>query len=160
VESGKYHFYKGRLVINYEEHYFKRYSGHVVPDRNIIKGDGLNQKDEWRNFNEAQAINEEAACKSISMGMSQIMGANHKMLGYRTAVEMFIAFRESKDNAIYGFGAFVKSNKRLHKACKEFDFHHMAYYYNGSKYKKYVGRDGKTYADKIQEAYGKLSKGK
>lgn len=153
VESGKYHKYKGRLVINYEAHYFKRFSGNYVPDRNIIKGDGLNQDDEWRNFTDALKINAEAAYKSISMGKTQIMGANHKILGYSTAEDMFHAFDESEDNAIYGFGAFVKANRKLHKACKDKDYHHMAYYYNGPKYQQYKDSKGRTYADKIQEAY-------
>jgi hypothetical protein len=156
VESGSYHKFDGRLVINYEEHYFKRFSGIVVPDRNMIRGDGLNQEDEWNNFTQALKINEEAAFKSISMGKTQIMGANHKVLGYKTAKEMFHAFDESEDNAIYGFGSFIKADKRLWSACKNKDYHHMAYYYNGPKYKKYIDSKGRTYADKIRETYEKL----
>ena len=156
VESGKYHKFDGQLVINYEAHYFKRFSGIVVPDRNIIKGDGLNQKDEWRNFREALGKDAEAAYKSISMGKTQIMGANHKILGYVSAQKMFEAFDATEDNAIYGFGSFVKAHNGLLKACRTKDYHKMAYYYNGRAYKKYVDSKGRTYADKIQEAYEKL----
>ena len=156
VESGRYHKVNGRLVINYESHYFKRFTGQYVADKNIIKGDKLNQEDEWRNFEAAKAKNEEFAYRSISMGKTQIMGSHYKTLGYGSAKEMFQAFDESEDNAILAFGSFVKANKKLWKAVKEKDYHHMAYYYNGSEYKKYVDSKGRTYADKIQEAYRNL----
>jgi len=156
VESGRYHKFDGQLVINYEAHYFKKFSGIVVPDRNIIRGDGLNQEDEWRNFIEARGKEEEAAYKSISMGKTQIMGANHKILGYKSAKLMFEAFDKTEDNAIYGFGSFVKAHRGLLKACRTKDYHKMAYYYNGKAYKKYKDSKGRTYADKIREAYEAL----
>jgi hypothetical protein len=159
VESGSRHWYNHKLIINYEAHYFKRESGEYVPDANVIRiGDPFNQKDEWNNFEKAKVINEEAAYRSISMGKFQIMGANYRQLGYDSAKEMFEKFNTSESEATYAFGAFIKNNKRLWRALKEKDYHLMAYYYNGSKYKKYVDRYGRTYDERIKLKYEELLK--
>jgi hypothetical protein len=158
VESGKWHKYKGKLLINYEEHYFKNRTGIVVPDRDFVKGaqDPLGQIDEWASFEEAKKINEEAAYQSISLGRTQIMGANFKILGYPSAKAMFEAFDASEDAAIFGFGKFVKANKNLLKAVQTKDYPVMAACYNGPAYKKYVDSRGMTYDQRIKEKYDEI----
>lgn len=44
---------------------------------------------EWRVFDFARNLDEEAAMKSISMGLAQIMGFNYDKVGYRSVKEMF-----------------------------------------------------------------------
>ncbi|MBD0361060.1 MAG: DUF3380 domain-containing protein, partial [Nitrososphaeraceae archaeon] len=44
---------------------------------------------EWRVFEFARNLDEEAAMKSISMGLAQIMGFNYDKVGYRSVKEMF-----------------------------------------------------------------------
>jgi len=153
VESGKNHKVNDRLVINFEPTHFKRYTGVDIAQS------GSGQSAEWTSFERAKAIDEEAACKSISMGLTQILGSNYALLGYGSAVEMFSAFDASEDAAIYGFRDFIKSNAQLHEALRTKDYHLMAYYYNGAAYAdaKYLDRCGRNYAERIQRAYEGLS---
>ena len=51
---------------------------------------------EWRVFEFARNLNEEAAMKSISMGLAQIMGFNYDKIGYGSVKEMF----ENMSNSI------------------------------------------------------------
>jgi peptidoglycan/xylan/chitin deacetylase (PgdA/CDA1 family)/3D (Asp-Asp-Asp) domain-containing protein len=50
---------------------------------------------EWTAFNLARTLNEDAAMKSISMGLAQIMGFNYHAIGYSSANEMFDALSNS-----------------------------------------------------------------
>ena len=51
---------------------------------------------EWRAFEFARNLDEEAAMKSISMGLAQIMGFNYDKIGYGSVKEMF----ENMSNSI------------------------------------------------------------
>ena len=51
---------------------------------------------EWRIFEFARNLNEDAAMKSISMGLAQIMGFNYDKIGYGSVKEMF----ENMSNSI------------------------------------------------------------
>lgn len=131
----------GRLKIQFEPHYFKRFTGRVI--RNGVEGATA----EWKAFNEAAAINLSAAKKSTSWGMGQIMGSNHKAAGHNTVEDMVTAFEQSEFNQLKGMLNFIKADKRLERAIKALDFPNVAKYYNGAGYRKY------SYDKKLADAY-------
>ena len=153
VESAGKHFSdNGRVVIRFEPHIFKKYAGKYKG----LKAEDINhssQAEEYKTFFKAAELDREAAFKSISMGAAQIMGFHFKRLGFDSPMAMYNAFRKSAIQGIIAFGEFIQTDKKLLKACQEKDYHIMARQYNGKKYKKYVDRKGRTYADRIKEYY-------
>jgi len=72
----------------------------------------------------------EAALLSISMGGPQIMGDEHRRLGYLTPEEMFIAFQGDERAHVLGFFDFVRS-KNLVRHIRTPDWTAFATGYNG-----------------------------
>jgi hypothetical protein len=58
---------------------------------------------EWKVFDFARTLNEEAAMKSISMGLSQIMGFNYYKIGYKSVSEMFDIMSHSTKSQLDAF---------------------------------------------------------
>lgn len=140
VESGGKGFGSdGRMVIRFEPHIFRKYSG--GKDVAVLRA---GQKAEWDNYARAAALDPEAAMKSISMGSAQIMGFNHKLVGFPTVQAMFDAYSTSEPAQIRGFFDFVK-NTGLEEAARKGDWTTFARGYNGK------GQRG--YDDKMQAAY-------
>ncbi|NIG54734.1 N-acetylmuramidase family protein [Chitinophaga sp. Cy-1792] len=88
---------------------------------------------QWDKLNRARQINEEAAMKSASYGMFQIMGFNHEAAGFNTVADMVVAFNTGEDAQLQGFVKFIQSNK-LHVALQQKDFTTFAKKYNGPSY--------------------------
>lgn len=132
IESSGNGFSKsGRMIIRYENHWFKKITGGKTVDFSH-----KNQDAEWAAFEKARAIDEDAAFRSISMGIAQVMGFNYKSLGYKSPKEMFIAMQSGIGPQIDAFFKFVENKKPCLKAARESDFASFAYNYNGSGYKK------------------------
>jgi hypothetical protein len=85
---------------------------------------------------------------SISMGMPQIMGFNHKRIGYKSVKKMFDSFARSERSQIIGLFDFMGGrNSKMTKALRQKDFSTFARLYNGpGKAAEYAGRI-KTYFD-------------
>lgn len=149
IESGGKGFGKdGKMVIRFEGHKFKLYSG--GKEVAVVHA---GQKSEWDNFNRAAAIDKEAAMKSISMGGAQIMGFNHKAVGFPTVQAMFDAYSTSEEAQIKGFFDFVKA-ANLEKAARTGDFLTFARGYNGKGQKGYDTKMQKLYAEFVKKGYG------
>ncbi len=165
VESGGKGFDdKGRLIIRFETHIFKRelkndevYNKHFRDnnfrnqqfyDPDTKQWVNLHQKDgqdlEWKAFNIARKINEDAAYKAISMGAPQILGINYAIIGYDSAKEMFQYFSEDIRYHIFGFFDFIKSDVRLLSAIQKKDFASFAKIYNGSGQVSYYSKAIRT----------------
>lgn len=145
IESSGNGFAKdGRIIIRYEPHIFERYTGIKVP----AKRGG--QSAEYANLAKAIAVNENAAYLSISMGIGQIMGFNHKIVGYSSPKKMFEAFSVSIEPQIAAMFRFIANKKSMLEAAREGDFARFAHSYNGPGYRanKY---DTKMHA--AQKAY-------
>ncbi len=69
-----------------------------------------NQDREWKTLAFARTLDEIAALRSISMGMAQIMGFNHRRLGYGDVREMFEAMQADVRFQILGFFDFLRGN--------------------------------------------------
>ena len=124
----------GRLKIQFEPKYFRRYTKQTI--KNGVEGATA----EWKAFNEASVIDAHAAKMSTSWGMGQIMGANHEAAGFllkkgKTVEDMVTAFEQSEYNQLQGMLNFIRSDKRLDRAVKAKDFPNIAKYYNGAGYR-------------------------
>ncbi len=155
----------GRMIIRFENHLFWKYWGkyntaafhrhfqYGKKDGGSIKVwlghlwrsgyDGEwqsfhgNQAKEWDVLEFARTLDEGAALLSISMGAPQIMGFNHKKIGYDRVPEMFEKFSLGIRCQIQGFFDFFSDG--MIEALKKRDFVRFAGYYNGSGQKEKYG---------------------
>jgi hypothetical protein len=144
----------GRLIIRFENHLFWTFWGKANPaaygqyfvfDQNTSwqghkyhpQPNGLwlevhqNQNSEWAAFNLASTIDATAAKKSISMGLTQIMGFNNRAIGYASPDAMLAAFAASEKFQLLGFFNFVKNDPRQITALQNRDYVSFAKIYNG-----------------------------
>jgi peptidoglycan/xylan/chitin deacetylase (PgdA/CDA1 family) len=120
-----------------------------------------NHSKEWRVFEFARNLDEEAAIKSISMGLGQIMGFNADKAGYTSAEEMFNNMSHSLKSQIDGFFSALSYNKdNKDKSCmdnlKTNNYVGFAACYNA------YGQD-EAYASRIKEsanAYKEVAAGR
>lgn len=130
IESSGNGFAKdGRIIIRYEPHIFERYTGQKVP----AKRGG--QSAEYANLARAIEVDRNAAYLSISMGIGQIMGFNHKIVGYSSPEKMFEAFSISIEPQIAAMFRFIANKKSILEAAREGDFARFAHGYNGPGYR-------------------------
>ena len=85
---------------------------------------------EWLVFDFARRLDESAAMLSISMGAPQIMGFNHRDIGYASVREMFNAFQSSDENQLASLFRFMEV-KGLVSAIRQGDMRRFATVYNG-----------------------------
>lgn len=145
VESGGSGFENGKLKIRFEVHHFVKQStslfsfgrprskGHKYRESAGLPWKEVHTKDqssEYGALDLAITQNEEKAYSAISMGLTQIMGFNHKALGYKSAKEMFQKFSTGHEEQIRGFVSFIK-HKNLIKALQKEDFNAFVSAYNG-----------------------------
>lgn len=111
----------------------------------------------------AMEIDEQAALKACSWGRSQILGENHKLVGYPTVFEMVAAFSTDEDDHIEAMIRFVKSVKldddlrRIEEIAKTrtptpADWAPVAAGYNGKGYASH------NYHGRLANAFEKWSK--
>jgi len=162
----------GRMIIRFENHIFWRYWGSSHPSSffdhfkfdshkpwrgHKFRRDGgsewinfhrRGQPGEWEVFEFARLKHRRFSMYSISMGMPQIMGFNHKRIGYSSVKSMFDSFSRSEREQITGFFDFLEAD--MIDALRTKDFMDFARRYNGT------GR-AKIYAERIKTYY-KLSR--
>ena len=156
MESGGRAFMgDGRMLIRFENHIFFEEWGKFEPDRfaqhfrynlDTLWEDHQWRRSpdqEWRDFHGNQAaewevftfardqINANAAFRSISMGVPQIMGFNHEKVGYATAQALFDAFAASAHAQVIGFFDFVQAEPTRLDALRARDYMAFAASYNG-----------------------------
>ena len=158
VESGGKGFVGERMTIRFENHIFfnewgqynpalfnqhfkynqyKAWQGHHWR-QSITHPWGLvhtgSQAEEWRAFEFAATLHENAAKRSISMGGPQIMGFNHSRIGYETVLDMFSDFSKGERYQVHGFFNFIKgpnANSNMVRALRAQDFDRFSQIYNG-----------------------------
>jgi N-acetylmuramidase len=104
----------------------------------------------YREISAACDIDREAALRSTSWGLGQIMGSNHKMVGFDSAEDMVTDAMVSETNQLKQWAAFVKSAGLLDELQRK-DWAGFAKGYNGPGYAK------NAYDVKLSEAYDKFS---
>lgn len=149
--------YTGRMLIQFEPSYM---AGFVGRDKDSVWFNNKigNQTIEWKAFESASTVNKEAAMKSCSIGMMQVMGAHYAMLGFKKVQNMWDFADKSESNQLELGLMFVKANPTLYKAIQEKNWHLVAYYYNGAKYKELAAKYHTTpYDIRFANAYRKFS---
>ena len=146
----------GKPQILFEGHHFYKYLGKNAPaiaktypticypswTKKYYKG-GLA---EYSRFELARRINEDAAIKSISMGMFQIMGSNYKLCGCSSPLEMWKkACRDQVQQFIQGV-EFIRNSGLAPYLAKK-DWAGFALRYNGRNFKE------NQYDTKLEKAY-------
>jgi hypothetical protein len=161
VESGGSAFGPdGKLLIRFENHLFYHYWGkdnqeiysryfqfnavqrwreHTFRSRlsdafEAFHGD---QHKEWLAFGQAHKLAARPALLSISMGAPQILGSNHRRIGYGSPEAMFAAFSDAsagERNGIVAFFKFIENDPRNRgiPALRNEDYVAFAEMYNGS----------------------------
>lgn len=81
----------------------------------------------------AEKIDKDAAWKSTSFGLFQIMGFNYKAAGYNSIIEFVTAQQESEKEQLKAFANFVKNNNLI-GYLKEKNWVEFAKKYNGPAY--------------------------
>ncbi len=155
VESGGKGFDSatGKILIQFEPAWFKKMASFAPSGAWSVNGVERQAK-EWEAFNNAFAIDREAAMKATSIGLPQIMGFHWKRLGYANVRAMWDDFKVSEENQIKALEKFITTDARLLKAFQEKDWHMMAYIYNGSGYAAQAHRLGIVpYNVQLQKAY-------
>ena len=107
---------------------------------------------EFDRLKRAQAIHHDAALRSASWGMFQIMGFNHKASGFDTVQTYTDAMYASEYAHIQAFIKFLKA-ENIYRYLKAKDWANFARRYNGPAYKK------NGYDWKLQVAFDKSSTG-
>lgn len=149
---------EGRPKMLFEPHVF--YRNLKAPKRNTAVARGLAYatwksgnypKDSYPRLIEAMQIDKEAALKSASWGLGQILGENHLAAGYPTAEAMVLAFMEDEEAHLQAMINFLKS-KSLDDDLREHRWAALARGYNGAGYAK------NKYHIKLEAAYKKWTK--
>lgn len=100
------------------------------------------QAEERKALARAAGFHSEAAHRSASFGIAQIMGFNHKVAGYASAERMAEAFKAGgEEEQKVSFLRFVKDfHKELLPALVSGDFETFARIYNGDETGRYANR--------------------
>ncbi|NIQ02551.1 MAG: DUF3380 domain-containing protein [Nitrospinaceae bacterium] len=155
--SGRGFSSDGRMIIRFENHKFLKYYGKNHPDkfkahfkfdpekrwlghrfRKSPNGRWQTfhgkQNEEWKVFDFARELHAAAAMRSISMGLPQIMGFNHAVIGYDSVGEMFDHFSDDVRFHILGLFDFIRGasgTSPMLQALQRQDFEKFASRYNG-----------------------------
>lgn len=152
VESGQHGFSDktGRIIIQFEPTWFKRLYTHWQDDttHTVWQSNKVgDQTVEWSAFNDAFAEDPNAAMKSASIGMMQLMGFHYAEIGFKTVGAMWDDAKVSEANQVVQAVKWIKTVPKLDKALKAKDWATVAYYYNGENYKQF------HYDDRLAAAY-------
>lgn len=156
--SGKGFLDDGRPKILFEAHHFAKYtSGEYNVSHPSISSATWNSRlygnysYEWERLELAKSLNLDAALKSASWGLPQILGSNHLAVGFNDVRE-FVAFMSKNTmNHWIALGRFLVADQRLIDAAQHLDWHTFARIYNGPGYAK------NRYDVKLSQAYKKLT---
>lgn len=145
---------QGRPKMLFEPHVFYRNLTGAKRDRAVREGLAYAKwgtkpypKDSYPRLKKAMLIDETAALKSASWGLTQILGENFSMVGYETVQAMVAAFMEDEENHLdamvkFLIAAGIDDDLRAHR------WEIVARVYNGPGYAKhnYHGRMAAAYA--------------
>lgn len=90
---------------------------------------------EYARLEKAMELEQEAALKSASWGIGQVMGFNHQAAGFDTVEAMVTAMVKDEDAQLQAMASFIKSSK-LDAALQRQNWISFARGYNGKDFKK------------------------
>ena len=106
---------------------------------------------QWPTFLKAYALNPDAAIKSTSWGVGQVLGSNYKAAGFSSLKDFMNAMNDEFKQAL-AMIKFITSNSKMKEALKNHDWDGFAALYNGPQYKK------NKYQDALAAAFKKVKK--
>jgi hypothetical protein len=95
---------------------------------------------EWRTLKLAASLGGDAAYRSASYGIGQIMGFNFKEAGYVSAEQMLGAFCGNQEEQKVAMVRFILADSRKANAVRNKDFATFGLLYNGDHTGKYASR--------------------
>lgn len=99
----------------------------------------------WRQFEEAAALDPEAAIQASSWGAFQIMGFHYGALGFATP-QAFADAMQTPDGQLDVFARFIEVNPPILDALRRCDWTAFALHYNGpGQVDSYAGRLARAY---------------
>ena len=149
VESGGFGFdpETGKIVIQFEPHWFKRLFTRWANFAGIWATNKVEKQDaEWKAFNDAFKVNPTSAMESTSIGLPQIMGFHWKKLGFSSVGAFWDFMKISEQNQLKMMVAFIKLTPKMYKALQIGNWEVFAYYYNGAQWRKF------NYAERLRKA--------
>lgn len=149
-----------RPKILFEIHHFKRLTGgrydrshpHLsAPYKSPLRRASY-KKDQWVVIREAFALDPDAAVKSASWGMFQVMGFNHELVGWKSVRQFVYDMYESEAQHMRAFLGFCRGNN-LVRHIRSKSWASFARGYNGEDYAS------NNYHTKMANAYARYSRG-
>ncbi|CAN5203060.1 hypothetical protein BH09PAT1_BH09PAT1_1380 [soil metagenome] len=145
-----------RPLILFERHIFHKLTkGKYDSDHpnisNKVSGGYGSSASQYSRFSAAFKLNPDAAMKSTSWGLGQVMGFNHKVAGYDTVNEFVDAMKESEGKQLDAAISFIIHNN-LADDLRNHNWAGFAKGYNGAGYRK------NAYDTKLAQFYAKFSK--
>jgi N-acetylmuramidase len=133
----------GRPSILFERHYFSRCSGNqfnvthsdISHTRRSGAGGYGTYSAQYVKLRRAAMLHEEAALRSASWGMFQIMGDNHVAAGYPTVNDFVTGMMVSEQKHLDAFVAFIRANATILRALRNKEWATFAAGYNGPDYR-------------------------
>lgn len=141
VETKGFGFLQDRRPqILFERHIFHEESGGKfdgrAPDISSTKAGGyIGGSAEYDRLNRAIELDKQAALKSASWGIGQLMGSNFEPTGFANVDEMVIALIENEDAQLLAMANYIKSNS-LAGVMQKGKWDVFARGYNGPKFKE------------------------
>ena len=155
----------GRPTMLFEPHIFHRELGKVNPtmvrDAERAKVAAMkwgaipypkSANERYKQLEAASQFDVNAALRSASWGLGQVMGFNHVRAGYDIVDSMVEAMKESEGKQLLAMAHFIKSS-HLDDELREHDWAAFARGYNGAGYAK------NKYDTKLASAYASFSTG-
>ena len=148
----------GRPKMLFEPHIFYRQLPEALRSKAVRLGLAYKKggskpypKDSYPRLAEAMKIDANGALRSASWGLGQILGLNHRMAGYSTALEMVQAFMADEENHLRAMVSFIVTagiddDLRAHR------WDMVARVYNGPNYAKH------NYHGRMRRAFEKWQK--
>jgi len=126
-----------RPTILYERHYFSRLTKGRFDDGDISDpkagGYGPTGSHQYDRLSKAAALDANAALRSASWGLGQVMGANFAIAGFPDVQGMVAAMYDSEDLQLAAMAGFLTSTK-LNRALQVHDWPSFARGYNGENF--------------------------
>jgi hypothetical protein len=128
----------GRAAILFERHVFHRLTNGQFDAAHpsissATPGGYLGGTQEYNRLNEAIALDRDAALRSASWGIGQIMGFNADAAGFASVEDMVSAMQASEDQQLTGTANFLRSSN-LDKPLAQHDWTAFARGYNGPNF--------------------------
>lgn len=157
VESGRTGFYPcGKIVIKFEGHIFHLYTkGRFDQSHPTLSYPHWTEQYSeygeaaYKRFNQAFALDANAAMLATSFGAFQIMGDNYSSCGFKTVGDFIDFMKVGDGNQLIAFSRYVKA-ERIDKYLVARNWAAFALRYNGTLYKR------NQYDTKLAAAYAKF----